>query len=57
MNYKCDFSANLTLEKFVIKLPNHVRRKWTESVDRITSEEKDPSFYDLLEFDLSCVRI
>ncbi|KAK4467347.1 hypothetical protein MN116_000291 [Schistosoma mekongi] len=57
MNYTADLNSLVTLERIVRLLPQPIQAQWWELADRLTEDEREPTFADLTKFIASRARV
>ncbi|CAH8650301.1 unnamed protein product, partial [Schistosoma rodhaini] len=57
MNYTADLNSLVTLERVVRFLPQPMQRQWAELVDRLTEDDREPTFAELTQFVAAKARV
>ncbi|CAI2734059.1 unnamed protein product [Schistosoma spindalis] len=57
MNYTADLNSLVTLERIVILLPHSMQAQWANFVDKLTEDDREPTFDELTEFIASRARV
>ncbi|CAH8289050.1 unnamed protein product [Schistosoma bovis] len=57
MNYTSDLNSLVTLERIVRLLPQPMQAQWADWVDKLTEDNREPTFDELTQFIASCARV
>ncbi|CAH8541510.1 unnamed protein product [Schistosoma bovis] len=57
MNYTSDLNSLVTLERIVGLLPQPMQAQWADWVDKLTEDNREPTFDELTQFIASCARV
>ncbi|CAH8641973.1 unnamed protein product [Schistosoma margrebowiei] len=57
MNYTSDLNSLVTLERIVRLLPQPMQAQWADWVDKLTEDDREPTFHELTQFIASRARV